>query len=228
MIFTGSLVNAAAILLGSAVGLLLGKLIPERIGLAVKRGIALCVAYIGIDGMLAGENTLVAILSMVLGAVIGEALCLDDRVQALGSWAERRFGGKNSNISLSDGFVSTVLLFCVGAMSIVGSLDSGLIGDHSTLYAKSVLDGVTSVVYASTMGVGVALSAPVVLVYEGGLALLASLIEPYLTEAVILEMKCIGSILILGLSFNLLGLTKTKVVNYLPAVFLPILLCRFL
>lgn len=226
MILTGTIVNTATILAGSAVGLLLGKFIPERLNKAVNQGIALCVLYIGIDGMLAGENTLVAILSMVLGALIGESLRLDDRIYALGEWVERRFGGR-SKTSLSEAFVSTSLLFCVGAMSIMGSLDSGLIGDHSTLYAKSVLDGVTSIVYASTMGIGVALSAVAVFLYQGLMAVGASFLAPLLTETVILEMKCVGSILILALSLNILGLTKIKVMNYVPAVFLPILLCRF-
>lgn len=227
MILTGTIVNTATILLGSAAGLLLGKFIPERLSKTVNQGIALCVLYIGIDGMLAGENTLVAILSMVLGALIGEGLRLDDRVQALGNWVERRFGSKDAKTSLSEGFVSTSLLFCVGAMAIMGSLDSGLTGDHSTLYAKSILDGVSSVVYASTMGVGVALSAIAVFLYQGLLTLGASFLEPYLTSTVILEMKCVGSILILALALNILGLTKVKVMNYVPAVFLPILLCRF-
>lgn len=226
MILTGTIVNTATILAGSAIGLLLGKFIPERLNKTVNQGIALCVLYIGIAGMLAGENTLVTILSMVLGALIGESLRLDDRIYALGEWVERKFGGR-SKTSLSEAFVSTSLLFCVGAMSIMGSLDSGLIGDHSTLYAKSVLDGVTSIVYASTMGIGVALSAVAVFLYQGLMAVGASFLAPLLTETVILEMKCVGSILILALSLNILGLTKIKVMNYVPAVFLPILLCRF-
>ncbi len=228
MILTGMLVNGAAILAGSVVGILLGKFIPEHMSSAVEKGVALCVLYIGVDGMLAGENTLVAILSIVLGAILGELLRLDDRVHALGDWVEKKIGGKGAQTSLSEGFVSASLLFCVGAMAIMGALDSGLTGDHSTLYAKSVLDGITSVVYASTMGIGVALSALPVVLYQGLIALGASFLEPYLTTAVILEMKCVGSILILGLSLNMLGLTKLKVMNYVPAVFLPILLCRFL
>ena len=123
---------------------------------------------------------------------------------------------------------SASLLFCVGAMAIMGALDSGLLRDHSTLYAKSTLDGITSIVYSSTMGVGVALSAIPVFLYQGAIALGASFIEPFLTPVVIAEMKCVGSILIVGLSLNLLGLTKIKVMNYVPAVFLPLLLCRFL
>ena len=184
--------------------------------------------YIGVDGMLAGENTLIAILSIAIGAILGELLQLDEHMHQLGDWVERKFGGKGSKTSLSEGFVTASLLFCVGAMAIMGALDSGLTGDHSTLYAKALLDGIISVVYASTLGVGVALSAIPIFLYQGAIALGASFLAPYLTEAVILEMKCVGSILILGLSLNMLGLTKLKVMNYVPAVFLPILLCRFL
>lgn len=228
MILTGTIVNSAAIVAGSIAGLLLGKFIPERFSDAMEKGAALCVLYIGVDGMLAGENTLVAILSISIGAILGELLQLDEHMHQLGDWVERKFGGKGSKTSLSDGFVTASLLFCVGAMAIMGALDSGLTGDHSTLYAKALLDGIISVVYASTLGIGVALSAIPIFLYQGAIALGASFLAPYLTEAVILEMKCVGSILILGLSLNMLGLTKIKVMNYVPAVFLPILLCRFL
>ena len=221
MILTGTIVNSAAIVAGSIAGLLLGKFIPERFSDAMEKGAALCVLYIGVDGMLAGENTLVAILSIAIGAIFGELLQLDEHMHQLGDWVERKFGGKGSKTSLSEGFVTASLLFCVGAMAIMGALDSGLTGDHSTLYAKALLDGIISVVYASTLGIGVALSAIPIFLYQGSIA-------PYLTEAVVLEMKCVGSILILGLSLNMLGLTKIKVMNYVPAVFLPILLCRFL
>lgn len=228
MILTGTIVNSAAIVAGSIAGLLLGKFIPERFSDAMEKGAALCVLYIGVDGMLAGENTLVAILSISIGAILGELLQLDEHMHQLGDWVEQKFGGKGSKTSLSDGFVTASLLFCVGAMAIMGALDSGLTGDHSTLYAKALLDGIISVVYASTLGIGVALSAIPIFLYQGAIALGASFLAPYLTEAVILEMKCVGSILILGLSLNMLGLTKIKVMNYVPAVFLPILLCRFL
>ena len=215
MILTGTIVNSSAIVAGSIAGLLLGKFIPERFSDAMEKGAALCVIYIGVDGMLAGENTLIAILSIAIGAILGELLQLDEHMHQLGDWVERKF-------------VTASLLFCVGAMAIMGALDSGLTGDHSTLYAKALLDGIISVVYASTLGVGVALSAIPIFLYQGAIALGASFLAPYLTEAVILEMKCVGSILILGLSLNMLGLTKLKVMNYVPAVFLPILLCRFL
>ena len=228
MILTGTLVNSLTIIVGTVIGMLLGKFIPERMSDAVSKGVALCVLYIGIDGMLAGENTLVAIISTVIGAIIGELLRLDDRMHDLGDWVERRFAKSGAKGSISEGFVSASLLFCVGAMAIMGSLDSGLLRDHSTLYAKATLDGITSIVYGSTMGVGVALSAVPIFLYQGAIALGASFIEPFLTAAVIAEMKCVGSILITGLALNLLGLTKIKVVNYVPAIFLPILLCTFM
>ena len=228
MILTGTIVNSAAIVAGSIAGLLLGKFIPERFSDAMEKGAALCVLYIGVDGMLAGENTLVAILSIAIGAILGELLQLDEHMHQLGDWVERKFGGKGSKTSLSDGFVTASLLFCVGAMAIMGALDSGLTGDHATLYAKSTLDGITSIVYGSTMGAGVALSGVAVFLYQGLITLCASFIAPFLSEVVIAEMKCVGSLLIIGLSFNMLGMTKIKVMNYVPAVFLPILLCRFL
>ena len=142
MILTGTIVNSAAIVAGSIAGLLLGKFIPERFSDAMEKGAALCVLYIGVDGMLAGENTLVAILSIAIGAILGELLQLDEHMHQLGDWVERKFGGKGSKTSLSEGFVTASLLFCVGAMAIMGALDSGLTGDHSTLYAKALLDGI--------------------------------------------------------------------------------------
>ena len=228
MILTGTIVNSAAIVAGSIAGLLLGKFIPERFSDAMEKGAALCVLYIGVDGMLAGENTLVAILSIAIGAIFGELLQLDEHMHQLGDWVERKFGGKGSKTSLSEGFVTASLLFCVGAMAIMGALDSGLTGDHATLYAKSTLDGITSIVYGSTMGAGVALSGVAVFLYQGLITLCASFIAPFLSDVVIAEMKCVGSLLIIGLSFNMLGMTKIKVMNYVPAVFFPILLCTFM
>ena len=224
----GSIVNALGILGGCALGLLLGKLIPEHLSDAVTKGVALCVFYIGVSGMLSGEKTLVMILSMVLGTILGELLRLDDRLLALGNTVERRFAKSGVRGRISEGFVTASLLYCVGAMAIVGSLEAGLNGNQATLYAKTVLDTVSSVVYASTMGFGVGLSAIPVLLYQGGITLCASLLSPVLTDSVIAEMKCVGSLLILALSLNMLGLTRIKVMNSIPAVFFPILLCRLM
>lgn len=233
----GTTVNALAILAGSAVGLFFahaarrgtdGSGLGERLRTTLMNGVALCVLYIGVSGCLDGQSTLTAIISMVLGALVGETLDLDRRMQALGDWVQEKtkrlpLGGSSS---VSEGFVTASLLFCVGAMAIVGSLQDGLTGDHSTLFAKALLDGVSAVVFASSLGVGVAFSAVAVFLYQGCIAALASLISPLLDSAVIAEMTCVGSLLIIALSLNMLGVTKIKVMNLTPACLMPILICR--
>lgn len=242
---TGSIINALAILAGSAAGLLLkwlasrfSSVLPSEAGQLghrlqniIMQGVALCVLYIGISGSLKGNNTLVAILSMVLGAIIGETLDLDRRMQQLGDWVQKKtqkFAG-NSGSSVSEGFVTASLLFCVGAMAIVGSLENGLTGNYDTLKAKSLLDGISAVVFASSLGIGVAFSSVAILIYQGLISLSASFIAPYLGgDAVIAEMTCVGSLLIAALSLNMLGITKIKVMNLVPACLMPIILCRFM
>lgn len=233
----GTIVNSVAIVLGGAIGMLLKKGLPKKIADTLMIGLGLCTLYIGISGCLAGENTLVLIVSMVIGTIIGEAVDLDDKINRLGQFLERKFGGKKSDVpvtvsqgrkvSLAEGFVTSSLLFCVGAMAIVGSLQSGLTGNHETLYAKSVLDFVAAIIFASTLGAGVMLSASLLFIYQGSITLLAQFIEPFLTEAVIAEMNCVGNVIIIGLAMNMLGISKFKVMNFVPAIFLPILLCRF-
>ena len=131
-------------------------------------------------------------------------------------------------ISIAEGFVSASLLFCVGAMTIVGSLQSGLQGNHEMLFNKSMLDFVAAIIFASTMGVGVMVSAAFVFVYQGAITLLAQWVAPILSDVVIAEMNCVGSVIIIGLALNMLGITKLKVMNYVPAIFIPILLCQFM
>lgn len=225
----GTLVNTAAVLVGSCIGLLFRKGLPERFGQVIMKGLGLCVMYIGIKGALKGENEIIAILSIAVGAVIGELLRLDERLEKLGGWIERKCKKREDDkTSVTEGFVSASLLFCVGAMTILGSLESGISGDHSTLFLKSILDFTCSIIYASTLGYGVIFSAATVLVIQGSITLLAGWIAPVLTETVILEMSCVGSILIIGLALNMLGITKLKTMNYIPAIFLPLLFCLFL
>ena len=225
----GTLVNTAAVLVGSCIGLLFRKGLPERFGQVIMKGLGLCVMYIGIKGALKGENEIIAILSVAVGAVIGELLRLDERLEKLGGWIERKCKKRDDDkTSVTEGFVSASLLFCVGAMTILGSLESGISGDHSTLFLKSILDFTCSIIYASTLGYGVLFSAATVLVIQGSITLLAGWIAPVLTETVILEMSCVGSILIIGLALNMLGITKLKMMNYIPAIFLPLLFCLFL
>lgn len=225
----GTIVNVLAILAGGALGLLGNKWIPEKLGEALMKGLGLCVLYIGISGSLCGENTLVLILSIIFGILMGELADLDGKINRLGKWCEKKmagFGGKMGN--LSEGFVGASLLFCVGAMAILGPLQSGLTGDHTVLFTKSLMDGVAAIIFASTWGVGVLLSGSLVLLYQGAITLLAQWISPLLSDAVINEMSCAGYLLIVALALNMLGITKIKVMNYVPAVFLPILLCQFL
>ncbi len=165
---------------------------------------------------------------MVLGTLIGEGIDLDLRVNQLGGWIERRFSQKNQKgVSLAEGFVTASLLFCVGAMSIVGALQSGLSGSHEMLYTKSLLDFVSAIIFASTLGAGVLFSALFVLVYQGSITLLAAWVAPLLSDAAVAEMTCVGSVIIIGLGLNMIGVSKLKVMNFVPAIFLPMLFCLF-
>ena len=250
----GTIVNTGAVLLGSVVGLAIKFLascaakraadrVPDPLGeekkpsrlaylpTAVQNGLGLCAVVIGILGTFDFEtgyklNILVAILSVVLGSVVGELLDLDGLLNRFGQFIERKMKGRGGRVA--EGFISSTLLFCVGAMTISGAIESGMEHQHNTYYAKAMLDLVSSVVFASTLGIGVAFSGLSVFVVQGSITLLSSLVAPLLTEVVINEITFVGSLLILGISGNLLGLTKLKLLNMMPAVFLPILLCQFM
>lgn len=228
----GTLVNTAAVAAGSLTGLLLGNILPERLRDTVMKGLGLCTLFVGIDGMLGGSNALIAIISVAIGAVIGELCDLDGHLNRFAEGLEKRFQ-KDRNVagpSLAEGFVTASLVFCVGAMTIVGALNDGLTGNHEMLFTKATLDFVSSIIFASSLGLGVMLSTAAILIIEGGIACLASLVAPLLQQnpATIPEMTVVGSILIVGISLNLLGVTKLKIMNYVPAIFLPILLCFFM
>ena len=226
---TGTLVNTATVIVGSCIGLLLGNILPERLRETVMKGLGLCTLFLGITGMLDGENALITIISVAIGAAIGELLDLDGHLNRFAGGLEKRFQKNGSKGTLAEGFITASLVFCVGAMTIVGALQSGLTGNHEMLFTKSVLDLISSMIFASSMGIGVLLAAVVVLVLEGGIACLASFLAPLLQYgATITEMVTVGNVLILGLGLNLLGITKLKVMNYVPAIFIPILLCRFM
>jgi uncharacterized membrane protein YqgA involved in biofilm formation len=214
----GVLVNTATVLVGSLVGLIFKKGIPKKLTDAVMLGIGLCTLVIGIDGSLKGENTLVLIGSVVLGAIVGAALDLDRRLNSLGERLGRRFKKEGGTVSVAEGFVTASLLFCIGAMTIVGSLNSGLTGDHRMLFTKSLLDMVSACVLSVSLGIGVLFSAVFVFVFQGAIVLLAQYLQPVLNTAAINEMTCAGSLIIIGLGLNLIGLTKLKVANYLPAI----------
>ena len=220
----GTLINCAAIILGSAVGLLLRKGMKKKLADTVMQGVGLCVLLIGLSGALETQNTLLVIISMVVGGVVGAWIDIDDKMNRLGAFAQRKLTRDgDENNTFAKGFVTASLIFCVGAMAVVGSLESGIQGDHSTLIAKSMLDGITSMILASTLGIGVMLSAVPILLYQGGIALLGTVIAPFLSTEVITEMSAVGGLLITGIGINMTLEKDLKVANLLPAILVPFL-----
>ncbi|NLA26179.1 MAG: DUF554 domain-containing protein [Firmicutes bacterium] len=221
----GTIVNAGAIIVGALLGNLLRGGFSERYRSVIMQGISLVVILLGFSMALKTENILVLILSIVSGGILGELLRIEERLSALGEKLEKRFGGAGGNRSglFARGFVTASLVFCVGAMAIMGALESGLTGEHTTLYIKSMIDGVAATVFASTMGIGVAFSALTVFLYQGVITLAASYVKPFLTEAIIAEMTAAGGLLISGIGLNLLvDKLHIRVGNLLPAIFMAI------
>ena len=227
----GTLVNTCAVIAGALIGLLLGNILPERLRDTIMKGLGLCTIFIGITGMLESSNSLITIISVAIGAISGELCDLDGYLNRFSGRLEKKFhANRQGGPSLGEGFTTATLVFCVGAMTVVGALNDGLMGNHEMLFTKSTLDFVSSIVFASSLGIGVMLSAAAVFIIEGGIACLASLISPVLQQnpTTIPEMTVVGSVLIMGLGMNMIGITKLKILNYVPAIFLPILLCLFM
>ncbi len=221
--FSGVLVNTATVLIGSSVGLLLKKQIPEKLTGAVMTAIGLCTVAIGIGGIIKGENQLVMIISLVLGAIVGTLIGVDGKLTSLGDKLQKKNKKADSEKStFSQGFVTASLLFCVGAMTIVGSMNAGISGDNQMLYTKSVLDLISSAMLAASLGVGVMFAAAFVFVFQGLLVALSMLLGSFLSDFAIAELVCAGSVMITALGLNLLNVTKIKVANLLPGlVFVP-------
>lgn len=220
----GTIVNSVAIILGCLIGLIVKGRLTTKISSTIMAGLGLCVIYIGISGALKGEDTLLLIVSIAVGALVGEIIDLDKWLNKLGIYLEGKFKKEGrAEVSIAEGFVSASLLFCVGAMAIVGSLESGLNGDHTTLYAKSMLDFISSIVFTSSLGIGVIFSAVTVFIYQGAITLGAGMLSGILSPEVITSMTSVGSLMIIGLGFNVLGITKIKIANLLPAVCVPII-----
>ena len=216
----GVFVNVVAVLIGGLLGVLMKKGIPSKVEKGVMSAVGLCCVVIGVDGALNGMEVLIVVISMVLGAIVGGILDLDHQMNRLGSWVERKMRKEGGTVSLAEGFVSATLLFCVGAMAIVGSLNSGLRGDHTMTFTKSLLDFFSSMMMAVSLGVGVMLSSVSILVYQGLIVLLAGVLEPMLNAipGSITQIACVGSVMIIGIGTNLLGVTKIKVANFLPGL----------
>ncbi len=222
----GVLVNVATVLIGSTIGLIFKKGISKKYTDAVMVGIGLCTVLIGVSGMLKGQNVLVTIISMVVGAVIGTALDIDGKLNGAGDFLSKKLKeGDDDKVSIAEGFVTASLVFCVGAMTIIGSLESGLKGDHTTIFTKSILDLFSSCMLSASLGIGVIFASVFVFIFQGGIVLLAGLLEPVLSDSAIAEITCVGSLMILALGLNLTGLSKFKVANYFPALILSPLVC---
>lgn len=219
-----TIVNAVLVLAGSAAGLLFRGMISERLMSILTHALGLCVLGIGMSNLLCTEDTLCLVVCMVIGAVVGNGLDLERRLESAGNLIRTGLGERAGNSQFTEGFVNASLLFCVGAMAITGSIEAGLNHNYSVIFSKGVIDGVTSVSFAATMGIGVAFSVLPLLVYQGGITLLAAWVGPYLPEAVVTEMTAAGGALIVAIAINMLGLSqaKIKVGNLLPAMFLPI------
>lgn len=228
----GTIVNAAAILLGGLAGLLLKGGMKENFRDIINQAVSLAVVFVGASGcignMLAeGANPVLFIVSLALGGILGEWAGIEARLAGLGDWMQGKLkkgaGDAGGQSGFSKGFVAASLVFCVGTMAVLGSIESGVRGNHAILYAKSLLDGIISVVMASTLGVGVLFSAVSVFLYQGLLTLAAGWVSPWLTADMLREIGIIGGILITAIGLNMLGLTKIRVGNLLPALLFPVL-----
>ncbi len=228
----GTLVNVVAVIIGGVGGLIVKKGLPERFKSTIMQALGLSVMIIGVSGALQGIYSITSqgkldrnyitgmILSLVVGSIIGEFCRIEENLDRLGAWFQDRFAKGESNFA--KGFVTASLVYCVGAMAIVGSLEDGLYGKVDILFAKSMLDGISAIIFAATLGAGVLFSALPVLLYQGTITLLAGLLKPILSEVVVSQMSLVGSVLILAIGFNMVEMKKFKVGNMLPAIFMPL------
>ena len=220
----GVIVNTVLVIVGSLLGLACKKGLPQKLSDAVMTALGVCVVFIGISGSLKGEQALVTVVALVLGTLLGTLLDIDGHLNRLGEWVNKKFN-RGGQSSLAEGFVSGSLLFCIGAMAVVGSLEAGLTGNNQTLYIKSLLDLVSSTMMAATMGLGVMLAGVTVFVYQGAFVLLAGLLQPILSNWAVNEMTCVGSLMIICIGLNMMKITKIKVADMLPGVIIAPLIC---
>ena len=213
---TGAIINAAAIIAGGVLGLIFKGKISEKISETVTRAIGLCICVIGLSGALGGDIMLL-VASLVLGSLTGELLDIDGRLNKLGAFLQKKLS-RDSNSSFAEGFVTATLLFCVGAMAVVGSIESGLSNDQSVIITKSILDGTTSMVFASSLGLGVLFSFAPVFIYQGLIEFFAGFLQNLLTHELITQISAAGSVMILGIGLNMTAKTKIKVANLLPGL----------
>ena len=212
----GTIVNTGTVVGGALIGVLIHSRMPERITKTTFQGIGLFTLYIGFTMAAKTGNVLVMVFSIVLGAIFGELLNLEARMEKVSEWGKRKVGSKNDKFT--EGFVTAFMLFCMGSMTILGSIEEGLGGEPTLLLAKSFLDGFGAVALASSLGIGVLFSAVPLFFYQGGLTLLAGLVQGYLTEPIINEVSAVGGLMLIGLGITILEIKKLKILNLLPAL----------
>lgn len=228
----GVIINSLSIICGGILGLIINKGIPKRLDKSIMNGLALVVIYMGISGSLKGDNPLYVIICMIIGIVVGELIDIDKLLNKLGIYINNKFSKQDDlkeqeENKIAKGFISSSLLYCVGAMAVVGSIQSGISNDNSILLAKSVLDGISSIFFAASMGIGVLLSSIAVFLYEGIITIGAYGLSNILSDSVVAYMTSVGSLLIMALGLNMLKVCNVKVANMLPAMFIPIILGIF-
>ncbi len=212
----GTIVNTGTVVGGALIGVLIHSRMPERITRTTFQGIGLFTLYIGFTMAAKTGNVLIMVFSIVLGAIFGELLNLEARMEKVSEWGKRKVGSKNDKFT--EGFVTAFMLFCMGSMTILGSIEEGLGGEPTLLLAKSFLDGFGAVALASSLGIGVLFSAVPLLIYQGGLTLLAGLVQGWLTEPIINEVSAVGGLMLIGLGITILEIKKMKILNLLPAL----------
>lgn len=220
----GVIINVISIVIGTIIGLQFKRGMSLKMSTHIMQGLALCTFIIGLKGALVDQDVILMIVCISLGGYLGEIMQLEENIRKFADWIQAKFSKEGSQNQLAEGFVSAVLIFCVGAMAVMGSLEAGLRNNHQILITKAIIDGIASIILTTTKGAGVMLSALAILLYEGGIMVLAQFVAPYLSESIVYAMSAVGSLLLVALGLNLLELTKIKVMNFLPAMFLPIVL----
>lgn len=223
----GTIANAAAIICGALAGIVLRRGLPEKWQQTIMQGVALCIVVIGLQMAFKTANIVLVVVSLVIGSIIGEYFDIEDNLQKFGSWiASKVYNGKDGSFAaqLARGFISSTLIFCIGAMAVVGALQDGLKQDPTILYAKATLDGIISVILTANLGIGVAFSAFSVFIYQGCLTLLAAFLQTVMTEAVLNEITACGGVLITAIGINMLKILEIRISNQLPAIFIAWLL----
>lgn len=214
----GTIINCTAIALCAMLGIMLRKGLPEKVSQTMMDGFGLLLIILGVQSGLAADNMVIVVISLILGALVGELIDIHEALERFGARIEKRVSGSGGQFGKA--FVFTSLLYCTGAMAIMGPLEDGLRGDYKILLVKSLLDGISSLIFSASMGIGVLFSAIPVLVYQGSISLMAGAIKPFLTPAIMNNLTSLGGVLILGIGTNILKLTNVKIANLLPGIFL--------